>query len=108
MNYGTLTNLIYADSQPTEPKPGDGATLICWSDRRAYTVVGVRKKYILVSRDIAERTDQNFERGPQEYIYRTDPDAEVLKAYLRKDGNYYIGNMVLKVGYRNEYYDYSF
>jgi hypothetical protein len=108
MNYGTLTNLIYAEDKAIEPKIGDGATLLHWSDRHAYTIVDVKKTYVLATRDIAERTDQNFERGPQEYSYQTDPEASPVRANLRKDGKYYIGNQVLKIGYRNEHYDYSF
>ena len=30
------------------------------------------------------------------------------QANWRKDGNYYIGNHPLKVGYRSEHYDYAF
>jgi hypothetical protein len=107
MNYGTLTNLVYAENKSPEPKIGDGATLICWSDRRAYTVVSIKKTYLLATRDIVERTDQNFEKDPQEYTYQIDPDATPVRANLRKDGKYYIGDQVSKIGYRNEHYDYS-
>ncbi|WP_020606399.1 hypothetical protein [Spirosoma spitsbergense] len=108
MKYGTLTNLVYAEGGTSEPKIGDGATLLCWSDRHAYTIVEIKKNYVLVTRDIAERIDRNFENGPQEYSYQNDPDAKPVRANLRKDGKYYIGNQVLKIGYRNEHYDYSF
>lgn len=108
MKYGTLTNLLYSEDKASEPKIGDGAMLLCYSDRHAYTVVGVEEKYILVTRDIAERTDRNFEVGPQEYSYSQDPEAEIQTAVLKKDGNYYLGGQVIKVGYRNENYDYSF
>lgn len=108
MNYGTLTNLVYSEDKPAELKVGDGATLLQWSDRHAYTVVEIKKNYVLVTRDIAERTDQNFEKGPQEYAYQSDSDATPVRANLRKDGKYYIGNQVLKIGHRNEYYDYFF
>lgn len=108
MKYGTLTNLVYSEDKTPEPKNGDGATLLCYSDRHAYTVVGVGQNHILVTRDNAERTDENFEVGPQEYSYSIDPDAEIQKAVLKKDGNYYLGGQVIKVGYRSENYDYSF
>lgn len=108
MKYGTLTNLVYADYKSPEPKIGDGATLLCWSDRHAYTIVEIKKNYVLVTRDIAQRTDQNFENGPQEYTYKSDLDVTPVRANLRKDGKYYMGNQVLKIGYRNEHYDYSF
>jgi len=108
MTYGTLTNLVYAEDKLPEPKIGDGATLICWSDRRAYTIIDVKKTYLLATRDIAERTDHNFENRPQEYSYTPDPDATPVRANLRKNGNYYIGNQALKVGHRDKHYDYSF
>ncbi|MCY7353472.1 MAG: hypothetical protein LH606_22905 [Cytophagaceae bacterium] len=108
MKYGTLTNLIYADSQLTLPKVGDGATLILWSDRRAYTVTSVERKCIFVTRDLAERLELNFEKGLQEYSYKPDPEAVPEKATLRKDGNYYLGGHLLKIGFRDEFYDYSF
>jgi hypothetical protein len=108
MKYGTLTNLVYAEYKSPEPKIRDGATLLHWSDRHAYTVVEIKKNYILATRDIAERTDQSFENGPQEYTYQRDSDATPVRANLRKDGMYYMGNQVLKIGCRNEHYDYSF
>lgn len=108
MKYGTLTNLVYSEDKAPEPKIGDGATLLSYSDRHAYTVVGVGEKHIMVTRDNAERTDKNFEVGPQEYSYSLDPEAEIQKAILEKDGNYYLGGQVIKVGYRSENFDYSF
>ena len=108
MTYGTLTNLVYSENKSPKPKIGDGATLLLWSDRHAYTVIEVKKNHVFVTRDIAERTDQNFEKGPQEYTYQTDPDATPIRATLHKSGKYYIGNQVLQIGYRNEHYDYSF
>lgn len=108
MTYGTLTNLVYAEDKSPAPKVGDGATLICWSDRRAYTIVDVKKTYILATRDNVERIDRNYQNGPQEYSYQTDLEAVPEKANLRKDGNYYIGSQALKVGYRNEYEDPNF
>jgi hypothetical protein len=108
MKYGTLTNLVYAEDKPVEPKVGDGATLIHWSDRHAYTIVEVKKTYVIAKRDIAERVDKNFEQGPQEYTYKTDVDALPERANLRKDSKYYIGDQVLNIGYRREHYDYSF
>ncbi|WP_338872499.1 hypothetical protein WBJ53_28120 [Spirosoma sp. SC4-14] len=85
MTYGTLTNQLYATAEPGKPKIGDGATLILWSDRQAYTVIDVKKSYVVVSRD--------------------NQPSTVKKAYLHKDGNYYLGGYLLKIGFREEYYD---
>jgi len=108
MKYGTLTNEIFANEEPEKPKVGDGATLILWSDRHAYTIMEIGENYILVSRDIAERLDKNFQFGPQNYSYQTDPSAILKKATLHQDGKYYLGGHVLQIGRRDEYYDYSF
>lgn len=108
MKYGTLTNLIYSEYKDYEPKIGDGATLICWSDRMAYTIVDVKKKYVLATRDDVKRTDRNFEEGPQEYFYQTDPEALIERANPKKDGEYYSGHQVLNFGYRDEYNDPTF
>ena len=108
MNYGTLTNLVYAEDKSSEPEIGGGATLLCWSDRKAYTIVDVKKNYVLATRDDVARTDRNFEKGSQEYLYQTDPEALVERANLKKDGKYYLNGQVLKIGYRNEYEDPSF
>jgi len=105
MKYGTLSNQIFSETMPVLPKIGDAATLLYWSDRHAYTVSAVEKKHVLITRDLAERTDSNFERGPQEYSYSTDAEAVPVKAILRKDGKYYYGGHVLKIGTRDEFYD---
>lgn len=62
MKYGTLTDLVYAEDKSLEPKVGNGATLIFWSDRRAYTIVDVKKTYVIATRDHVERTDRNFQQ----------------------------------------------
>jgi hypothetical protein len=108
MKYGTLTNKIFANEESAKPEVGNGATLILWSDRHAYTVVEVGENFVLVTRDTAERLDKNFQFGQQKYSYQTDTSATPEKAVLGKDGKYYLAGHVLQVGYRDEYYDYSF
>lgn len=88
MTYGSLSNQLLATVPPRQTQSGDGATLILWSDRHAYTVIDVKKSYVVVSRD-------------------SQPPAP-QKAYLRKDGNYYLGGHLLKIGFRDEYRDLSF
>lgn len=85
MTYGNLTNQLLATVAICQPQVGDGATLVLWSDRQAYTVIEVKKSCVVVSRD-------NQPVNPR-------------KAYLRKDGNYYLGGHLLKIGFREEYYD---
>ncbi len=76
---------MIATVKPAEPKIGDGATLILWTDRQALTVIGLSKRYIIVTRD--------------------SQPPNPLKAYLRKDGNYYLGGHIVKIGFRDEYRD---
>lgn len=85
MTHGNFSNQLLATVPTRQPQIGDGATLILWSDRQAYTVVDVKKSYVVVSRD------------------RQPPVPR--KAYLRKDGNYYLGGHLFKIGFRDEYYD---
>lgn len=85
MTHGNFSNQLLATVAPGEPQIGDGATLILWSDRQAFTVIDVKKSYVIVSRD-------------------SQPPAP-QKAYLRKNGNYYLGGHLLKIGFRDEYRD---
>ncbi len=85
MKHGSFSNQLLATVSPRQPQVGDGATLILWSDRQAYTVTDVKKSYIVVCRD-------NQPPAPR-------------KAYLRKDGNYHVGGHLLKIGFQDEYYD---
>ncbi|GAB3793175.1 hypothetical protein GCM10028819_04380 [Spirosoma humi] len=56
----------------------------------------VKKGFVLVTRYIAERTDLN--------AYSLDHNVTPVRANLCEDGKYYIGNQVLKIGYRDEHY----
>ena len=85
MTHGSFSNQLLATVSPRQPQLGDGATLILWSDRQAHTVIDVKKSYVVVSRD-------------------SQPPAP-RKAYLRKDGNYYLGGHLLKIGFRDEFRD---
>ena len=85
MTHGSFSNQLLATVTLRKPQTGEGATLILWSDRHAYTINEVKKSYIVVNRD------------SQPVNYK--------KAYLRKDGNYYLGGHLLKIGFREEYRD---
>ena len=85
MKHGNFSNQILATVTTSVPKAGEGATLILWSDRQAYTIIDVKKSFIIVNRD-SQPTNHK-------------------KAYLRKDGNYYLGGHLLKIGFKEDYYD---
>jgi hypothetical protein len=92
-----------------EPKVGMGATILCWTDRHAATIVRVTKAQVHVRQDKATRIDKNGMSESQEYAYETDPTAEVeifrlTKRGYRKAG----GGSALRIGDRDEYHDYSF
>lgn len=120
------------------PKVGDGATLYMHSDRHAYTVRMVRVSpsgktiEIRASRDKAKRVDNNGMSESQTYEFTTEPPldvpfsenyGQVFKSVSGKpfrqvyaevnpdapDGvSLRMGDTILRVGHRDEYYDYSF
>lgn len=106
---GSLVNYLMSGGTPPEPKVGDGATILMWTDRHAATIVKVTPCTVSVQRDKAIRTDANGMSESQSYRYEPDPDAEVevfrkTKRGWRKSG----GGAALLIGDRDEYYDYSF
>jgi len=121
MQYGSLFNYLQAGSAQREPQVGDGATYLGWSDRNAYTIVeiicyksGEQKgqiKAVKVTRDIAKRTDGHGMSDSQGYEYTTNPNAPVKTFTKRKNGKFIQQGSdygMLAIGYRDEYYDYSF
>jgi len=113
----------------TGVKVGDGATVYGWTDRRAYTVIAVSKsgRTITIQRDSAkllngpnsgEPDALHFEgggfcghtSGVQRYEIKPDPNGEIRKASLRKDGKWREANSTtrVEVGERFEFYDYNF
>jgi hypothetical protein len=121
MTYGSLLNFLQADSLQREPKVGDGATYLAWSDRYAYTIVDViyyqsgeqkgQIKAVVATKDVATRTDANGMSDSQSYEYSTNPNAKLETFTKRKDGRYKAkgGDYgVLAIGYRDHYFDFSF
>ena len=113
--------MLQAGSSQREPQVGDGATYLGWSDRHAYTIVevihyksGAQKgqvKAVRVTRDIAKRTDGLGMSDSQGYEYTTNLDAPVETFTKRKNGRFIQQGSdygTLAIGYRDEYYDYSF
>lgn len=112
---GSLMNYIVGTSKDPKPEAGMGATLLMWTDRRAYTIHEVKGKKLWASSDVATRVDKNGMSEDQVYEYKNEnqnnPDNWTLFT-LRKDGKWHkgttLGGSVLAIGYRREYYDYSF
>jgi hypothetical protein len=115
----SVVNWMYGNSKSPEPEVGMGATMLMWTDRHAMTIhkvdlTGAVKK-IWVSADKATRIDKNGMSESQNYDYtnenQNNPERWIL-CTLRKDGRWHIGNSLkgtcVAVGFRREYYDYSF
>lgn len=112
-NWGHLCTAehTYAQAMPLI-EVGDGMTEIMWSDRHAYTVVGVNAsgKTLTVQPDRAIRTDDNGMSDDQRYRYEADPDAPTttVRWTVRKGvGAFRAGGRTFALG-RHAYHDYSF
>ena len=112
---GSLVNLIHAGSANAEPTVGMGATILGWTDRHAATVVEVpNAKTVVIQRDNAKRTDGLGMSDAQSYDYSPDTDAPRQTFTLRKNGAWVLkgqplkGGRRIKLGIRDEHYDYSF
>lgn len=103
---------------------GSGATVSLWSDRHACTVIDFddRKQIITVQRDNAVRADKNGMSDCQSWEYSANENGQIYR-FKMKDGKWRQmyknekGNLVLRkpsdsdrltVGFRNEYYDFTF
>lgn len=113
MQTGSLINNIYSNALPKEPEVGMGVTECMWSDRHAYTIVEVKGDKLVIQRDKVIRVDKNGFSESQEYTYEPNPNSSKITIAKRKDGRYRQvgsgnGGSVFSIGFREEYYDYSF
>lgn len=104
---GNFESWMMATSKQPTAKVGDGATVILWTDRYAGTIVKTTRCQIHVQRDIAQRQDTRGMSESQDYTYTSDPKGQVYIFRKTKRG-YKSGSFGLAIGYRDEYYDYSF
>ena len=133
--YGGLINRMQEGAAVTTvPSVGDGATMFLYSDRHAYTVrevtVSPSGKTITIkaTRDRAIRKDKNGFSESQEYEFTTvgTPESgDVFKSVSGKpfrnvyfeakpgdtdewpEGSLRMGSTILRVGRRDEYYDFT-
>ena len=115
----SLVNHIMS-SNSRQPKVGEGATILRWTDRQAYEVVNVSKdgKEVILQRYSPRRVDDRGMTDAQDYIYDTLIESYLTlrlrysKWYVKHEGNngekptYDKINVIF--GERSEYYDYSF
>lgn len=126
---GSVFNHIDSRSIRGEPEPfvGMGATVLHWTDRSAVTIVKIetirKVTYITTQDDNVTRKDTNGMSESQDYDYTPNPDGylRVFKKHpktgywkfcvLNPDTGRYVQQTHgsgLKIGVRDEYYDYSF
>src|SRR5262245_61336381 len=110
MKLGSETNSLInhvLSGCDVEAKVGMGATILCWTDRHAATIVKVTKTQIHVRQDRATRTDKNGMSEVQSYSYESDEAAGVEVFRLTKKGWRNNKGNGLIVGDRCEYHDFS-
>lgn len=68
---GSLMNHLYSRGQEQEPVVGEGATVLLWTDRHAYTVreYDPKKKTVVIERCDPVRTDSYGMSDSQSYDY---------------------------------------
>lgn len=117
----SLINRLIESSKNPEPEVGMGATVIMWTDRKAVTITEVINyksgpkagtvRAVKTRPCRAIRTDENGMSDAQSYRYEEMPDAPEATWTRRQDGSFRpVGEQyrVLAIGFRDEYYDYSF
>jgi hypothetical protein len=104
---GSLMNHVMSRSEAV-PEVGMGATILCWTDRTAGTIIKVTPTQVHVQRDIATRIDHNGMSESQEYRYESDPNGIVEVFRMTKKGYRNLSRNGLLIGSRQAYYDYSF
>lgn len=119
MEFGSFTNVMMSGNAPFEPEIGMGATMLYWTDRKACTITAIEHfktgaragqvKAVWVKQDIATRTDNWGMSDSQSYEYAPNPTAPRIKFSKRKDGSFKDeGGTRLRIGSREQYFDYSF
>ena len=116
---GSLMNHMMSNSSK-QPKVGEGATVLGWTDRKAYEVISVSKdcKEVVLQRYSPRRADDRGMTDAQEYIYDT-----LIESYLTlrfrygrwyakyggDDGEKPVYDRIHVIfGEKMEYYDFSF
>lgn len=105
---GSLMNHIYSTPTEQAPEVGMGATVLCWTDRHAGTIIKVTPAQIHVQHDIATRVDKNGMSESQQYEYAPDPNGRVDVFRMTKRGWRNTSGNGLAIGIRQQYYDFSF
>lgn len=108
--YGSIPNRIEEGREYKKVEVGMGATELCYTDRHPFTVIEIKSPCrILVQEDTAIRTDDNGMSESQTYTYERNPNGEIRELIKTKKGwKEFKEDTRFLIGYREEYYDYSF
>lgn len=109
----SVVNALYAADESPAPEVGMGCTELCWTDRRAYTVVEVKSPTcVMIQRDTVTRTDTHGMSDDQDYAYTPNPEASRRTLRRNKAGQWKAQGdpkgATYRMGLRDEHYDYSF
>lgn len=105
---GSLMNHVMSRLATPTPEVGMGATILMWTDRHAATIVKVTPTQVHVQQDKATRVDKNGMSDSQDYTYEPNPEAPIQVFRKTKRGWRDRSGQGLGIGYRCEYYDFSF
>lgn len=116
--YGSVINRIEEQAPvASEIHVGDGATLYQWSDRAAYTVRSVKVSpsgktiTVTATRDKVRRIDSLGMTDSGQQWECTPDDNATVETFVSRSGKpfrSYANGPVLRIGKRDEHYDYSF
>lgn len=109
---GSLTNHLMGSSERC-PEVGMGVTVLGYSDRHAGTItqVSASKREFWFRYDIAVRVDKNGMSESQTYEFMPNPAAPEIHVKLsrsKKHPGWRCEGGRVAIGYRSEYYDFSF
>jgi hypothetical protein len=121
--HGSLQNRLYEAMTVDAPEPfvGQAATITSYTDRHAATVKSWDGKILAVTHDQVKRVDDNGLSESQTYEYTTDFNGVECHYRRAKDGRWervFFNNQTkrwkktnssgLILGFREEYFDFSF
>ncbi len=111
---GSLVNMISGTSSSYEPKVGDGATFLHWSDRSPGTITAVKGNSVWIRGDHYKVVSGSTMDGSAQYEFSPDEDAPSVEYTKRRNGQYVRKGQPMKngsrvaLGYRDAYHDPSF
>jgi hypothetical protein len=104
---GVCLQNVLLQTKPGDVHVGCAATVIFARDLHGATVIKVTPKTVTVQIDKAIRTDTNGMSDQQSYIFERNPKGAIYRFWKTKWG-WSARGMGLRIGDREEFYDYTF